>query len=178
MPVVSLIYQWFFFSASLFSPAPEVKAVDVHPAFHPFYIAVTEIHHNAKDKDLEVSCKMFAEDLEQIIEKDFKVSLDITTEKDKARFDQLIPQYISKHLSIKVDGKPVTLSYIGFEQDKESAFCYFEVPHTESVRSMDISNSILYDFNEGQINIVHATVGGKRQSMKVSYPESGMSFKW
>jgi hypothetical protein len=176
MPVVSSLFQWLLFS--FFLVAHQEGHIATTHEKHPFYIAVTEIKHNEQDKSLEVSCKMFAEDLEAIIEKDYKVTLDITTEKDKARFNQLIPQYITRHLSIKVDGKPVTLSYVGFEQDKESAFCYFEVPHTSSVKSLDINNSILYDFNEGQINIVHAIVGGKRQSMKISYPESAVSFKW
>src|SRR5690242_4783382 len=74
-------------------------------ALHPFYIAVTEINHNAKDKDLEISCKMFAEDLEQILEKNNKATLDITADKDKAAFDRYIPDYIGKHLNLTVDGK-------------------------------------------------------------------------
>src|SRR4051812_25875749 len=77
------------------------------PGVHPFYIAVTEINYNAKDKDLEISCKMFAEDLEQILEKNNKATLDITSDKDKARFDRYIPDYIGKHLDLIVDGKPV-----------------------------------------------------------------------
>ena len=36
---------------------------------HPFYVSVTEINHNAADKTLEISCKMFTEDLEEILEK-------------------------------------------------------------------------------------------------------------
>ena len=29
---------------------------------HPFFISVTEINHNIKDKSLEVSCKIFTDD--------------------------------------------------------------------------------------------------------------------
>jgi Domain of unknown function (DUF6702) len=36
---------------------------------HPLYISVTEINHNAKDRILEVSCKIFTNDLETVLEK-------------------------------------------------------------------------------------------------------------
>src|SRR5438067_957342 len=61
---------------------------------HPFYISVTEINHNAKDKTIEISCKMFADDFEQILEKNYKTQLDIASDKDKASFDKLIPDYM------------------------------------------------------------------------------------
>ncbi len=61
---------------------------------HPFYIAVTEINLNTSDKTLEVSCKMFADDLEQTIEKNNHAQLDISSDKDKASFDKYIPAYV------------------------------------------------------------------------------------
>jgi len=36
---------------------------------HPLYISVTEVNHNAKDKILEVSCKLFTNDFEAALEK-------------------------------------------------------------------------------------------------------------
>ena len=36
---------------------------------HPLYISVTEINHNSKDKILEVSCKIFTNDFETVLEK-------------------------------------------------------------------------------------------------------------
>ncbi len=39
------------------------------PLSHPFYVSVTEISHNAKDKTLEISCKLFSSDFETVLEK-------------------------------------------------------------------------------------------------------------
>jgi hypothetical protein len=145
---------------------------------HPFYIAVTEINHNAKDRTLEISCKMFADDLEQILEKNYKKALDISLDKDKPLFDQYIPDYIARHLTLVVDGKPVKPAYLGFEKEKESAFCYFQANDIPAPKKIGISNSILYDFNEGQINITHVTVNGSRQSIKLNYPEKDANFSF
>ena len=145
---------------------------------HPFYVSVTEINHNAADKTLEISCKMFTEDLEEILEKNNKTVLDITLEKDKSAFDRYIPDYVARNLVIIVDGKPVKLSYVGFEREKESVYSYFQVDNVSSVKKMDINNSILYDFNENEINIMHVTVNGNRKSTKVSFPEKAASLSW
>jgi len=116
--------------------------------------------------------------LEQILEKNYKTSLDITAAKDKAAFDKDIPDYVSKRLSLTVDGKAVALHYVGFEKDKESAYAYFEVTNIVSVKSINAVNSLLHDFIDQQINIMHVTVGGKRQSTKLDYPETKAAFQF
>jgi hypothetical protein len=145
---------------------------------HPFYISVTEINLNTSDKTLEVSCKMFADDLEQVIEKNNHTQLDISSGKDKARFDSYIPAYVKNHLSISVDGKTGNLSYIGFEKESESAYCYFQVEHISSLKKIDISNSLLHDYTSDQVNIIHVMVNGKRQSTKLDYPNRTASFNF
>ena len=80
MPMATILYKWFlvsglFFMAGFSKPGATVlhKTVPVSAeAFHPFYISITEINHNAKDKTLEISCKMFAEDLEETLNKNYK----------------------------------------------------------------------------------------------------------
>ena len=143
---------------------------------HPFYISVTEVNQNAKDHTLEISCKMFADDFEQILEKNYKKELDISTEKDKPVFDKLIPDYMAKHLSFVVDSRPMHFSYIGYEKDKESVYCYLQIDKVPSVKKIDINNSILYDFNNTEINIMHVVVNGHRQSTKLDYPNTNASF--
>jgi hypothetical protein len=148
----------------------------VSQATHPFYIAVTEVNHNANEKTLEISCKMFAEDIEEQLEKNYKATLDIRAEKDKASFDKFIPDYINRNFGIWLDGKPAALQFLGFETDGESTYIYFEVPKISHPKNVRISNSILYDFQQGQINIVHVTVNGKRQSSKLTYPHKEVNF--
>lgn len=185
IPMVVIGYQWllaFIFSVGAVASVHKAPAVvdEGKPSSgpHPFYIAVTEINQNAKDQTLEISCKMFAEDLEQTLEKNYKTTLDISLDKDKAAFDKYIPDYIGHHLSLVVDGKAVTLTYVGFEKEKESAFCYFQVDRVAGLKKLEVTNSILHDFNDGQINIIHATVNGKRQSTKLDYPDTKAAFNF
>src|ERR1700737_4709264 len=77
--------------------APQGASTEVRAA-HPLYITVTEINHNAKDKILEVSCKIFTNDLEAVLEKGAKTKVDLSSSTEKRTNDKLIDEYIEKHL--------------------------------------------------------------------------------
>ncbi|TCJ12498.1 hypothetical protein EPD60_14580 [Flaviaesturariibacter flavus] len=145
--------------------------------FHPFYVSVTEITHNAREKEYEISCKMFAEDLEQTLRKQHKLSVDLSSDAQHAQNDKLVAAYMQAHLAVSADGKALKLHYLGFERDKEAVWCYFDVPG-DAPKKVDVQTSILHDFTEKQINIVHVSVYGKRQSQKIDYPNRGASFNF
>jgi hypothetical protein len=173
--MAAIFYKWLMICGLISFGAHDSNQFN-NGRLHPFYIAVTEINLNTSDKTLEVSCKMFADDLEQIIEKNNHAQLDISSDKDKANFDKYIPAYVKTHLGITIDSKAGNLSYIGFEKEKESAYCYFQVENISSLKKLDVIDSLLQDFTSDQINIIHVTVNGKRQSTKLDYPEKAASF--
>ena len=177
--MAAIFYKWSTICGCWLMSLTSTKLAPPQPfARHPFYIAVTEITLNSSDKILEVTCKMFANDLGQSIGKNNHAQLDIFSDKDKANFDKYIPVYVKNHLSLLVDGKAASLSYISFEMERESVYCYFQVENISSLKKIDITDSILYDFTPGQINIIHVTVNGKTQSAKLNYPDKNASFSF
>jgi len=146
--------------------------------FHPFYVSVTEINHNAKEKTLEVSCKIFVDDMEDALKKNYAVSVDLANEKQLAQNNRLIADYVVHHLSVTADGKSAKLQFVGFEKDKESVYCYFEVPNVATLKKIDLTNSLLQEMHQEQINIMHVVVNGARKSYKLDYPAKQASFKF
>ena len=141
------------------------------PVDHPFHVSVIEIN-------LEISCKIFTDDFEKILTQNYKTKVDLINPPNKAAMDSLVKKYILSHLSIQINGRPVALSYVGFENDKEAAYGYFEVNNTISVTKIDITNSLMYDQFDDQVNIMHVIVGGKRKSNKLTYPDKSISFSF
>ena len=144
--------------------------------FHPFYVSVTEINHNAAEKTLEVSCKVFADDLEEVLKKNYNVSVDLSNNAQQAQNNKYVIDYFQKHLAVTADGKAAKLAYLGYEKDQESVYCYFEVANMTSLKKVELTNSILQDLNEKQINIMHVVVGGNRKSYKLDFPEKKATF--
>ncbi|MBP1653258.1 MAG: hypothetical protein H6Q26_3415, partial [Bacteroidetes bacterium] len=54
-------------------------------AFHPFYVSVTEIEHVKTKNEVQVSCRIFADDLENVLKKESKLPLDIIHPTNKAQ---------------------------------------------------------------------------------------------
>lgn len=151
-----------------FASNPDRKEI----VMHPFYVSVVEMEKNTAEKTLEISYKFFTDDFENTLEKKFNTSLDLYADKDKASFDKFIPAYINNSFALTINGILVSLSYIGYEIEKESVYCYFEVKNITSVKNIDINNRLLYDYINNQMNIMHISINGKRQSMKLSYPDT------
>ncbi len=145
---------------------------------HPFHVSVVEINHNAADKTLEISCKIFTDDFEKVLAQNYKTKIDLINPPNKPAMDTLVKKYVFSHLSISVDGKPVKLSYVGFEREAEAVYSYVQVDGIPFVKIVGITNKLMHDFFTDQINLMHVIVGGNRKSTKLDYPETNASFSF
>lgn len=157
---------------------PLISAAPSGEIPHPLYVSVTEISHNAKDKILEVSCKIFTNDFESVLEKMSGAKVDLSAARDKPASDKLIAGYVERHLRLKVDGRPVQLQYVGSENEEDGTWCYFQVNNVPAVKRIDAVNDLLYDGFSTEINIMHVTVGGQRQSTRLDCPAAAASFQF
>jgi len=146
--------------------------------FHPFYISVTEIDHNQKTKTVQVSVRVFFDDFENALDKHYKTSINILKPKDRKEVDRLISDYIKNHLQIKANDKMLNLKYLGYQIEEDAAWCYFESDKIESIQKLFIENDILFEQHDSQINMIHATVNGKRKSTKLDNPEKSVVFSY
>jgi hypothetical protein len=89
--------------------------------------------------------------------------------------DSIVKKYIFSHLSVSADGKPGTLVYLGFEKDAEAVFSYVQVENVASVKKVDVTNKLMHDMFDDQVNIMHVTVNGNRKSTKLDYPSTAAS---
>ncbi len=78
--------------------------------------------------------------------------------------------FITRHLQIKNNGKPVAFSFIGYEKDNDAVYSYFQADNIAFVKKIEITNNILYELFTDQMNLMHVIVDGKRKSMKLDYP--------
>jgi uncharacterized protein DUF6702 len=162
------LFKWLF--AGIFLLSAEAR--------HPLYISVTEMNYNAKEKTLEISCKIFTNDFETVLEKLAHAKVDLSDKTAKQSTDKLIAEYVGKHLQLKVDGRPAVLQYVGSEKEEEGTWNYFQVNNIESVRKIDLVNDLLYEGFDQQTNIMHVTVGGVRKSTRLNYPDKDAHFEF
>ncbi|HET6995937.1 MAG TPA: DUF6702 family protein [Chitinophagaceae bacterium] len=179
-------YKWLPFSLlvyffSIQEPANReigTKPFAIEGEIHPFHVSTTEINHNGAEKTLEISCKIFVDDFESCLSKQYHTKTDLSAGSMKAAMDSLVKKYLLSHLLVKADGKAVVLNYLGFEKEDVAANIYLEVENVNSVKKVEVTDSILQDLYDDQINIIHVVVGGNRKSTKLDYPKKEASFSF
>ncbi len=145
---------------------------------HPIYVSVTEIEHNAKDKTLEISCKIFTDDFEKTLRQTYKGTVDLLQPKDKTAMNNLVNDYVQKHIKLKVENKAVALQFLGYEQQEEGIVSFYQVNNIPAVKNLDITDNILFEYKKEQISIIHVLVNGDRKSTKLINPDDKTSFEF
>ncbi|MCC7525915.1 MAG: hypothetical protein IT250_13895 [Chitinophagaceae bacterium] len=145
---------------------------------HPYYVSVTEIEYIQPDKELQIAVKIFADDFESALKGMYQTKVDLFHPQDKAGLDKKITGYIQQHLRVKVDEKPMTLQFQGYEIEGEAAWCYFSAPQPAPVKNIEAFNNLLYEYKREQINIMHIRVEGVRKSTRLSFPETAVKFSF
>ena len=159
-----ILYKWFLAAA--------VCLFFTGAAVHPIYVSVAEIEYNAKERSLEVSCKLFTDDFEKALRSDYKTKVDLINPPDRTAMDKLVNDYVLKHFTIYLEGKPVSMKFLGYEQIEEGIFCYYEAGNISQPQNFSFFNTLLYAYQEEQMGLMHVTVNGTRKSTKLNYPDS------
>ena len=138
-------------------------------AFHPFYMAVVEAEYKTKTKEFGISCKVFPDDMEEALEKFSGKKPDIRSG-NKNEINKLFESYFSKHLKAKINGKLIPVHYLGYENENEATFIYFNLTNIAPPKSIGLFCDVMYEYKEEQANIIHLIVDGKRKSFKATAP--------
>jgi hypothetical protein len=122
---------------------------------HPFFISLTEMRYNPQSKKMEIAQKIFWDDLEVALGSEFKEKVDFLKPTNKAKLESQLKTYLLKHNQVWVNGKSVTLTYLGYEVEEDAAWFYLESSATEMPKSVEFQSTVLLKDFDGQQNIVH-----------------------
>jgi len=136
-----------FFNSSFIAHSPFATA-------HAFHTSITRVDYNAKEKSLEVSMRVFTDDLELALNKDnggrkFQV---INGDAN----DSFVEKYVRKHFALRnVQKQKKTYAYVGKEQEADATWIYLEIPCRESINGFSIEQAIFFEIFEDQTNLVN-----------------------
>lgn len=122
---------------------------------HDFHTSLTQMHFDAKTQTVEVSVRLFTDDLETALTRE--------NGGKKVRFegadkpDQLLEKYIRKHFAVAdSQRRPRAYTYLGYEQEADAQWIYLEMPApTEPFKNIVIKQDILMDLFSDQVNLVN-----------------------
>jgi len=135
---------------------------------HPMHVSVTEIEMDEKEKRLEIMMRVFIDDLELTLRRNFKQpELDVLEPKGQS-LDQLMQNYLKTRFQISLDGKAQVIKYLGHERDHEAFIFYVEVDKVKKWKSIQVQNSIITEVYDDQSNLVHVTLAETVRSLRLT----------
>lgn len=143
---------------------------------HPYYISVIDIKYNSQQSSLQISSRMFINDLEDALKKTSHKNIDVLNPKNKTETDSALFNYIKQRLLISVDSKQQTLNYLGYEKEEDSIWSYLDIKNTKTPKKINIDTKLLYDFLPSQTIIIHCEINGIKKSSKITNPDSKVEF--
>jgi len=133
--------------------------------FHPFFISLTEIRYNPKEKSLEISQKIFRDDLENALTGQYKSKVNFLAPGNKTELEKKIKKYILENNDISINGEKLVLYYLGYELEEEAVWFYLEAQKVPVPKTADIRNSILHKNFDTQQNIINFYLGKNPKSL-------------
>jgi len=119
---------------------------------HAYYVSITEIVNNKKDNSLEVSMKLFYDDLTAGIYSTEKEHLSTNAEKD----DVLIEQYVLSNFDVWVKGENLKGNYLGYELEQDAIWIFIEYPNlVNDFSQIIVKNTTLMGTFDDQTNIIN-----------------------
>lgn len=151
----------------------------VYLNWHPFHVSVMDMEHNAETHSIEVSHRIFLDDLEFGLKKFHKLErLDTYKPADPEELDRLIGEYLKKKVFVVIDGQDMTFNFLGSELEGDARWCYYEIKDVSSVKEIEITNVALMDVFDDQQNIVHFKNNGVMKSYKLDINTKSKTFNF
>ena len=128
--------------------------------FHKYYVSVSEVDYNQEEQTIEISSRLFVDDLENLLKERYDERLVL----DDSKSDYYINRYFQQKFKVEINQNIQVLNFIGSEIEEDLIYCYFEIKNVKEFHSIKITNEILFDLYMNQQNIIHLNAKDKKKS--------------
>lgn len=134
---------------------------------HKFYVSVTNVNYIEQEDAIQITTRIFIDDLEAVLLERYGVQTNLATPKEEEALAKLyIEKYFKAKLVIRLNREIRGYEFLGKRYDNDVVICYLEIPKVglTDFNSVEIQNEILTDMFEEQQNLVHLKIKGKKKS--------------
>lgn len=140
---------------------------------HKFYVSLTEIRYNVQSERLELSMRIFPDDLDQALLERNGIQSQLATDDEHDDADSLMKAYLLERFSLQADGVEIAFSYLGKESESDAIWCYFESGPLVTPQELLIRHEILTEIFPDQVNIVQVYFQSWNKGLLLSRNQPG-----
>ena len=131
---------------------------------HKFYMAIFQVNYAPEKKMLQVTSRIFIDDLNLALEKKYGKKTFLGSEKESVEDVALLKKYFTENLIFKVNGQTKYVLFLSKELEGDLLICYCRVTDVAKFNSVEITNTVLTHWNSEQQNILHFNAFGEKKT--------------
>jgi hypothetical protein len=131
---------------------------------HKFYFSNTLVEYNSTTNSIEITMKLFTDDLERALEQQGHTGIKLNEQKQTNPIPA-VRDYIAGRFSILFQGQIVYPGYLGQEVEYDLTVCYLELTQIPEYTFLEIRNQILTEVFADQRNVVDLRLNGWSQTL-------------
>jgi hypothetical protein len=132
---------------------------------HDFHVSITELNYNPQMALLEITVKIFVDDLERSIAAIGGGKLHLGEASQAANADSILYAYLQNRMVIELNDQAPKMNWVGSEVEQDAVWCYLEISGIPQFSSLKITNRILSELFDDQANVVHVKANGQTKSL-------------
>ncbi|WP_445722782.1 DUF6702 family protein [Flavobacterium sp.] len=138
---------------------------------HKFYVSVTQIDYVAKKNRVEITSRIFIDDLNKVLEKKYNKKIHLASNREIPEAKDLVKSYLKEKMSVSINNKPVEMQFLSTEIDNDVLICYLKVSFSEKITTFGFENSILTEMFSDQQNLLHTDINDEKSSYLLTNSE-------
>lgn len=131
---------------------------------HEYYVSVTVVEYSKEQQSLQIISQIFIDDFETLLRKRYDEKITLESYNESKLVETYMKRYLADKLKINVNGSAVNFKFIGKEYKDDITYCYLEVENISDIKSIAITNQILFDAFSEQQNIVRLKLLDRNKS--------------
>jgi hypothetical protein len=132
---------------------------------HKFYVALYQVNYAPQKKMIQITSRIFVDDLNSVIGKKYAKKINLGSEKETDGDLTLLKKYLSEKFTIKINGQFKSMALLSKEMEGDVLICYLSIKEIPKINSLEIYNTVVIEGNSEQQNIMHFNVSGVKNTI-------------
>jgi hypothetical protein len=132
---------------------------------HKFYMAIFQVNYAPEKKMLQITSRIFVDDLNLALEKKYGKKTFLGTEKESNEDVTNLKKYFAEQLLFKVNGQVKPVLFLSKEIEGDLIICYCKLTDIPKIQSVEITNTVLTHWNSEQQNILHFNAFAQKKTV-------------
>ena len=121
---------------------------------HKFYVSIYQVDFVPQKKRIEITARIFMDDLNVALEHEFKTKTHIGEKTESTQDVVFLQKYMTSHLQIFINNKEKKVLFLSKEIENNVVVVYLKVSDISKIDTFKIQNNALLDLNSDQQNII------------------------